>query len=210
LAGPCRTGPIEACRRPHPRPNPRQNRLAQYRRGRASLLINQIKSPWKSAVRPDPSPRVMATGNATAGVRIFERGSARIARVEMTLDPAAAGAGGCRWSGLAADRHSVDAAGMEGAAGRRVEGIGIATLERNLWQGPARRRRQHRGEKRLGIGTPVPQGADDFICASIEPIPGYQAALVAQAASMSLQVETYAATKEERANADIGPSQRVA
>jgi len=55
-------------------------------------------------------------------------------------------------------------------------------------------------------GTAVLQGADDFICASIEPMPGYQAALVAQANSMSLQVETHAATKEERANANIGPS----
>ena len=56
-------------------------------------------------------------------------------------------------------------------------------------------------------GTAVLRGADDdFICASIEPMPGYQAALVAQATSMSLQVGTDTAAKEERANADIGPS----
>ena len=55
-------------------------------------------------------------------------------------------------------------------------------------------------------GAAVLQGTDHFTCASIEPTPGYQAALVAQATSMSLQVETYAATKEERANAGIGAS----
>jgi ABC-type glutathione transport system ATPase component len=36
--------------------------------------------------------------------------------------------------------------------------------------------------------------------------PGYRAGLVAQATSLLLQVETRAAAKEERANADIGPS----